>query len=289
MVALSRNDARPRGAGFWGCFLPPFTWMTVLYFIPLMMLLSYAFMHHEYVHVIRTFTWENFVDAFSNKGYRNTLWRTFYVANTVTLIDALLAFPVAYFLSFYAGRFKQTLMILVLLPLWSSYLVRVFAWRIILGYNGVLNKVLVMTGILDEPSKLFLYNQFSVILTLCYIWLPFMILPLVTAFERLPRRLLEASADLGGGPLTTFRRIVVPLVLPGLLAGAFSVFSLTMGDYITPQLVGGSGGIMVGNLVYSQFGVAANWPLGSAFAVIVVLVIFMIMAVLSKKGVMENL
>jgi spermidine/putrescine transport system permease protein len=289
-----RHDARRKGAGFWLLFLPPFAWMSLIYLVPLLMLLSYAFMRHEYVHVIREFTLENFAAIFGigqevNVGYRNTLLRTFYVANLVTLIDTLLALPVAYFLAFHAGRFKRVLTILVLVPLWSSYLVRVFAWRIILGYSGVLNKVLLLLGVLKEPSPLFLYNQFAIVLTLCYIWLPFMVLPLVTAFERLPRRLLEASSDLGAGPLSTFRRVALPLLMPGVLAGGLSVFSLTMGDYITPQMVGGSGGIMVGNLVASQFGVAANWPLGSAFAVIVLLIIFALMAAISRKGALENL
>ena len=291
---VGRIDPGRRGPGFWALFLPPFAWMAFLYFIPLLMLLSYAFMHHEYVNIVHEFTLENFGAIFGigqdvNVGYRNTLLRTFYVANGVTLIDTLLALPVAYFLAFHAGRMKRTLMILVLLPLWSSYLVRVFAWRIILGYNGVLNKFLLLTGIIETPSSLFLYNQFSIVLTLCYIWLPFMVLPLVTAFERLPTRLLEAAADLGAGPFTAFRRVAIPLLLPGVLAGGLSVFSLTMGDYITPQMVGGSGGIMVGNLVASQFGVAANWPLGSAFAVIVLLIIFVLMALLSRKGVLESL
>jgi len=252
-------------------------------------LLTYAFMRHEYVHVIKEFTWENFQQVFTNLGYRNTLIRTFWIANLVTFIDTLLALPVAYFLAFRAGKWKQTLMILVLLPLWSSYLVRVFAWRIILGYNGILNGVLVHTGILHEPSTLFLYNKFSVVLTLCYIWLPFMILPLTTAFERLPVKLLEASADLGATPFRTLRRVTIPLIMPGMLAGGLSVFSLTMGDYITPSLIGGAGDILVGNIVASQFGVAANWPLGSAFAAVVLVLLFALMAFLSRKGVLENL
>ncbi len=283
------ENAKPKRLGFWFTFLPPFAWMTVLYFVPLVALLTYAFQRHEYVRIIHEFTWENFQQIATNPGYRNTLWRTLWIANLVTLIDTLLALPVAWFLAFHAGRFKRTLMILVLLPLWSSYLVRVFAWRIILGYNGVLNGFLVHTGILREPSTLFLYNKFSMVLTLCYIWLPFMVLPLTTAFERLPTRLLEASADLGARPFTTFRRVTIPLVLPGLLAGGLSVFSLTMGDYITPSLIGGAGDILVGNLVASQFGVAANWPLGSAFAAVVLVVIFCVMALLSRKGVLENL
>ena len=145
---------------------------------------------------------------------------------------------------------------------WSSYLVRVFAWRIILGKAGILNWILIKAGILDTPSPVFVYNLFSMGLTLCYIWLPFMILPLVTAFERLPRNLLEASADLGADGLTTFRRVTLPLVMPGLLAGSLSVFSLTSGDYITPALIGGPGDSLVGNVIAGQFGVASNYPLG---------------------------
>jgi spermidine/putrescine transport system permease protein len=280
---------RKKRFGFWASLLPPFAWMTVFYLVPLGALLTYAFMRHEYVHVIREFTWENFRQVFTNIGYRNTLIRTFWIANLVTLIDTLLALPVAYFLAIRAGKWKQPLMILVLLPLWSSYLVRVFAWRIILGYNGILNSVLVHTGILHEPSTLFLYNKFSVMLTLCYIWLPFMILPLTTAFERLPIKLLEASADLGATPFRTLRRVTIPLIMPGMLAGGLSVFSLTMGDYITPSLIGGAGDILVGNLVASEFGVAANWPLGSAFATVVLVLLFALMAFLSRKGVLESL
>lgn len=275
--------------GFWVNFLPSFLWMLALYFIPLVILLSYAFMQHQYVEVIPRFTWENFAQILSNSGYRNTVFRTLYIAIVVTGIDTLLAFPVAYFLTKYAGKYKQLLTILILLPLWSSYLVRVFAWRIILGYNGVFNSLLVSLGILDQPSSLFLYNQFSMVLTLCYVWLPFTILPLVTAFERLPSNLLEASADLGGNPLYTFRKITFPLVLPGFLAGSLSVFSLTMGDYITPSLVGGAGDIMIGNIVANQFGVADNWPLGSALAMVVLLLIFGLIAIVSRQGALENL
>jgi len=275
--------------GFWVNFLSPCLWMLGFYFIPLAILLSYAFMQHQYVEVIPRFTWENFTQIVTNSGYRNTVIRTLYIAVTVTGIDTLLAFPVAYFLTKYAGKYKQLLTVLILLPLWSSYLVRIFAWRIILGYNGVLNSLLISLGILSQPSSIFLYNQFSMVVTLCYVWLPFMILPLVTAFERLPGNLLEASADLGGHPLYTFRRVTFPLVLPGFLAGSLSVFSLTMGDYITPSLVGGAGDILIGNIVANQFGVADNWPLGSALAMVVLLLIFGLIAIVSRKGALENL
>ena len=188
-TAISVNQ-RPARIGFWASFLPPCLWMAGFYFIPIVVLLSYAFMQHKYVEIIPKFTWENFAQLTGNPAYSNTLVRTIYIALMVTGINALLAFPVAYFLVLYSGKYKQVLTILILLPLWSSYLVRVFAWRIILGYNGVLNSFLVSLGILSEPSSLFLYNQFSMVVTLCYVWLPFMILPLVTALERLPGNLL---------------------------------------------------------------------------------------------------
>lgn len=288
MPATALVQHTRKGASFWACFLPSFSWMAVLYFLPMGVLLSLAFQKHEYVHVVPEFTLENFATAFSD-SYRPALLRTLCVAAGVTAIDILLAFPVAYFLAFHAGRWKALLTILVLLPLWSSYLVRVFAWRIILGRVGILNWVLMQVGILDEPSPAFVYNLFSMMLTLCYIWLPFMILPLVTAFERLPRNLLEASADLGGNAFVTFRRVIVPLVMPGLLAGGLSVFSLTSGDYITPSLIGGPGDSLVGNIISEQFGVVSNYPLGAALAALVLLVLFALMAVLARKGVMEGL
>jgi spermidine/putrescine transport system permease protein len=284
--ALVQHDRK--GAGFWACFLPSFSWMAVLYFLPLCVLLSLAFQRHEYVNVVHVFTLENFSAAFSD-AYRPALLRTLMVAASVTAIDILIAFPVAYFLAFHAGRWKALLTVLILIPLWSSYLVRVFAWRIILGRVGILNWVLMKAGILDEPSPAFVYNLFSMVLTLCYIWLPFMILPLVTAFERLPRNLLEASADLGANGFITFRRVVVPLVMPGLLAGGLSVFSLTSGDYITPSLIGGPGDSLVGNIIAEQFGVVSNYPLGAALSAIVLFVLFALMAVLARRGVLEGM
>ncbi|MBX7157189.1 MAG: ABC transporter permease [Verrucomicrobiae bacterium] len=280
---------RPRDASFWITFSPAFSWLAFFYLIPLLLLLVYAFLHHDYVRVVRTFTLENFIEIFSNPGYRNTLFRTFRIATLVTLINAIIALPAAYFIALYTGRFKNIAMILLLLPLWSSYLVRIFAWRIILGYNGVLNSFLTQFHFLQEPTTLFLYNQFSMTLTLCYIWLPFMALPLIGAFERLPKRLLEAAADLGASGWIALRRVILPLILPGLLAGGLSVFSLTIGDYITPLMVGGAGDILAGNIVASQFGVADNWPLGAAFATVLLIILFFLMSFLSKKGALENL
>ena len=279
------ESIKRKGLGFWASFLPGFTWMTVFYFVPLGALLAYSF----YTHDRRTqrdlpiFTLDSFRWIFSSPTNIQIFLRTVRIALTVTVIDVVVAFPVAYFLAFYAGRFKQTLLMLVLLPLWSSYLVRIYSWTLILNSSGVLNWSLLKLGILDKPSPDFIYNTGAITLVLCYVWLPFMILPLTTALERLPRRVLEASADLGAGPVKTFYKIIFPLVMPGLLAGCVSVFSLSTGDYVTADLVG-SGSSVVGKLIFDRFGTAANWPQSAALSLCVMLVLFIIFGILSRFG-----
>jgi spermidine/putrescine transport system permease protein len=275
--------------GPYATLLPPLLWMTLLYFVPIALLISYSVWRLEAFDIVKEFSFVNFRTIFTNTAYRTIILRTVLTALGVTAIDALIAIPVGYFISCYAGRYRTLLTLLVILPLWSSYLVRVFAWKIILGYNGVLNTALMLLGILQQPSQVFLYNQFSTMLTFVHIWLPFMILPTITAFERLPKNLLEASADLNAAPLTTFRRITLPLVMPGVLAGSINVFALTMGDFITPSLVGSPSGIMLGNVISSQFGVSYNWPLGAAFALVVMLIVFAGLAIVLRQGALERL
>lgn len=285
-AGLKHLLGRPLGKplGFWATLLPPLLWMSLLYFLPLLLLLAYSVWRLESFDIVREFSLTNFQTIFTNSAYRTVMLRTLLTAASVTLIDILIALPLGYWIGRYGGRYRSLLTLLVILPLWSSYLVRVFAWKIILGYNGVLNSALVSLGLLSAPSQMFLYNQFSTTLTFVHIWLPFMILPVITAFERLPVTLLEASADLNAPPLTTFRRIVLPLVTPGILAGSISVFSLTMGDFITPSLVGSPSGILLGNVISSQFGVAYNWPLGAAFALVVMLIVFAGLALVLQRG-----
>jgi ABC-type spermidine/putrescine transport system permease subunit I len=275
--------------GLYASLLPPLLWMVLLYFVPLALLMSYSIWRLESFDIIKEFSFANFKTIATNSAYRTVIVRTVATALCVTVIDGLIAVPLGYFIGRYGGRYRTLLTLLVILPLWSSYLVRVFAWKIILGYNGVLNNALILLGILQAPSQIFLYNQFSTTLTFVHIWLPFMILPVITAFERLPQNLLEASADLNARPSTTFRRIVLPLVTPGILAGAINVFSLTMGDFITPSLVGSPSGIMLGNVISSQFGVSYNWPLGAAFALIVMLIVFSGLAIVLRRGGLDSL
>ena len=205
---------KPKKLGLYPTLLPPLIGIALLYFIPILILISYSFWQLEGFDIVYEFSFKNFQTIFGSYAYRVVILRTIATALAVTLIDAVIALPIAFFIGQYGGRYRSVLTTLVILPLWSSYLVRVFAWKVILGYNGVLNNALLSLGILKEPSQIFLYNQFSTTLTFAHVWLPFMILPIITAFERLPSDLLEASADLNARPFTTFRRIALPLVMP---------------------------------------------------------------------------
>jgi len=275
--------------GLYASLLPPLVWTSLLYFVPLAILISYSVWRLESFDIVKQFSLVNFQTILTNPSYRSVILRTVTTALSVTLIDIVIALPLGYFIARFGGRYRGLLTMLVILPLWSSYLVRVFSWKIILGYNGVLNTALLSLGVLKQPSQMFLYSQFSTLLTFVHVWLPFMILPIITAFERLPQDFLEASADLNAPPWTTFRRVALPLVTPGILAGSINVFSLTMGDFITPSLVGSPQGIMLGNVISSQFGVSYNWPLGAAFSLVVMLIVFSGLAIALKRGALDSL
>jgi spermidine/putrescine transport system permease protein len=247
-------------------------------------LLVYAFWSVDYLTINRQFTLENVRTFFGSELYLRVLWRTVWIAALVTLIDIVLAFPVAWFLARRVKRHRELMLLLVVFPLWASYLIRVFAWKTILGTGGILNSFLVSTGITDAPVSAFLYSKTAMILAFCQVWLPFMILPLYAVLERLPQSLLEASADLGGGGLNTFRRVILPLSLPGLLAGSLSVFSLTLGDYITPTLLGGPGDQMIGRLVADNFGMTNNWPLGATLIIPVLLIVVSFIVLANRFG-----
>jgi spermidine/putrescine transport system permease protein len=190
----------------------------------------------------------------------------------VTLFSLLLAFPLAYLLAFKVKRHKQLMYMAVIIPLWVSYLVRAYAWKIILGQSGILNGLLLSTGLIDHPLTFLLYSRWAVILALTHIYTPFTLMPIYAVLEAIPPALKEASQDLYANRWQTFRRIILPLSLPGVLAGSTFAFVLSMGDFLAPQLLGGNdSALMVSNLVWSLFGVAYNWPLGAAVSVIVLL------------------
>lgn len=219
------------------------------------------------------FTADNFVTLITDPLYGLITLRSLTIAGIVTAATVVTAYPVAYYLAFHAGKRRGLLLFLVTLPFWTSYLLRVFAWKIVLAYNGVLNSALLDLHILTQPTLAFLNTPTAVVVTLAHAYAAFAILPIFVALETIPKSLLEAAQDLGAGPWTTFRRVVLPNSMPGVLAAGLVVFVPTVGDYVTPALVGGPASTMIGTLIQAQFGKANDWPFGAALAVAVMLVI----------------
>ena len=197
----------------------------------------------------------------------NPLESVIIVSLTVSIVTVVLAFPVAWFVSFKGGRYKGLWLFIITVPFWSGYLLRILSWKVILGYNGVLNTGLLSLGIIAEPLDTLLYNTTAVVITLAHSWAAFAILPLFVSLEKIDRTLLEAGADLGDGPVRRFLRITLPLAMPGIIAATMIVMIPTVGDYVTPKLVGCKYGVMIANAIQVQFVKAANWPLGAALAV----------------------
>jgi putative spermidine/putrescine transport system permease protein len=228
---------------------------------------------------------DNFRTLIDSSAYRTIALRTIGIAAAVTLTDAVLAFPFAYFMARVASsRSRAFLFVAVLLPLWSSYLVRVYIWRLILNQDGVLNWFLNKLGLPDQHLA---YTNFAVWLIFSYVWLPFMILPVFGALERIPHSFIEASRDLGASGFATFRRVVLPLALPGVIAGSIFTFSLTLGDYVTPLLAGGSSSQFIGNVVYSSVGISNNVPFAAAFATVPLIVMAMYLLIARRLGAFE--
>jgi spermidine/putrescine transport system permease protein len=235
---------------------------------PLGTIILYSFLTDGYLEIVRTFTLANYHEAWTNELYRTVMLRSLGVSMAVTLVTVVLAFPVAYFVSFHVDPSRKSLwLFLITIPFWTSYLIRVFLWKVILGFNGVVNSGLMGLGIIDEPLTFILYNVNAVVITLAHAYAPFAILPIFVALEKIDRSLLEAGQDLGESRFMTFLRVTLPLAMPGVIASVLIVFIPTIGDYVTPQLVGGPEGRMVANLIQLQYLKLDNYPLGSAIAV----------------------
>jgi putative spermidine/putrescine transport system permease protein len=265
----------------------PGAWFVLIYLLALVILFISAFWRvDEFTGaLVRDWNVDNFRRILDDPTYRTIAFRTIGIAAAVTVTDALLALPFAYYAARLAPRRLQSaLFVIVLVPLWTSYLVRVYAWRLILAKDGILNWTLDQLGL---GSLGFAYSNWAMWIVFSYIWLPFMILPVWLAFERLPDSYLEASADLGARGWTTFRRVMLPLVFPGLVAGSIFTFSLTLGDFITPTLVGGAGSDFIGNVVYRNVGIANNVPFAAAFATIPVVVMGIYLLAARRLGALE--
>ena len=241
---------------------------------PLALIFLYSFMTDGYLEIIRSFTFANYIEAWTNELYRVVMLRSLFVSMTVTAVTVLLAFPVAYFVSFHVDPSRKSLwLFLITIPFWTSYLIRVFLWKVILGYNGVVNSGLLGLGIISEPLQWINYNVGAVVVTLAHAYAPFAILPIFVALEKIDRSLLEAGQDLGESRFMTFLRVTLPLAMPGVIASVLIVFIPTIGDFVTPQLVGGPEGRMVANLIQLQYLKLDNYPLGSAIAVSAMMIV----------------
>jgi spermidine/putrescine transport system permease protein len=252
--------------------LPPLLWIGVFLLLPYGLMLAHSFWAVREGFVVHEWNLRNYHTLFSNPVYAGVLFRTMRIAASVTLCSLLLGYPLAYFLSFHAGARKELLYQLVIVPLWVSYLVRGYAWKTILGSEGVLNGFLQYLHLTHEPVAFLLYSPFAVVLMLTHIYTPFVFLPIYAALEHIPRRLVEASQDLGAGSAQTFLRVILPLSIPGLLAGATFAFVLSLGDFLAPLLVGGASGTMIANVVQSLFGAAYDWPVGAAISVCILII-----------------
>ncbi len=266
--------------------VPPLGWIVIVYLIALALLLATSFWRLNVLTSQVEHVWgsQNYRTLLDQSVYRTIVVRTVGMAAAVTIADLALAFPISYYMARLATpRTRAVLTLAVVLPLWSNYLVRMFSWKILTAGGGPLESLLSLVG-LDVSVA---YSGWAVWLTFCYLWLPFAILPVFAAFERVPGSLLEASSDLGARGWLTFRRVIVPLVLPGMVAASIFTFSLTLGDYITPITVGN--GYFIGNAIYNYVGTANNLPLAAAFATVPVVIMAIYLVIARRLGAFEAL
>ena len=269
--------------------VPPLAWFAIVYLASLVLLLITAFWAIDVftTRLVQVWNFDNFQTILTDPTYRLIIGRTLGLAALVTITDAVLAFPFGYFMARVASRRTQTLLFAaVLLPLWASYLARVYAWILILNHDGVLNWSVQSIGL---PPPNIGYTNVAMWLVFSYIWLPFMIIPTYSALERLPDSLLEAAGDLGATRWRAMRDVVLPLALPGVVAGSIFTFALTLGDYITPTLIGGAGSSFIGNVIFNNIGVANNLPFAAALATVPIAIMALYLFLAGKLGAFQAL
>ena len=260
---------------------PPLVWLALLFVAPLILIVAFSLRPESGV-VNAADPWNpslvQYGKVLGTPAFLRLLGVSALMALGIAVAATILAYPLAYFLAFRARTRATLFLALLLVPFAASYLLRIMAWKLVLGPAGAVNSLLSSAGLISEPLDLLLYSRGAVVITLVYVWIPFAALPILASLQRIERSQLEAAADLGAGPWTRFRRVTLPLSLPGTLAAFFMVFIPTIGEYVTPTLIGGTGGIMYGNLIQDFFGRAGNWPLGAALA--------MVMLILTVVGVL---
>ncbi len=261
---------------------PPAIFLLVLFVLPLAMMVLFTFRAGSFGPESEIYTLEHYRQFLGSTDLHRLLWRSIVTAFFVSLYSIILAYPIAYFLAFRVEEMRLTLLTIIIVPAWVSYLLRVLAWKVILGSNGILSSFLQWVGLADGTVPILLYSRSAVVITLIYVWIPFVALPIFAALERIDTSLLEAATDLGCSRWEAFLRVTLPLSIPGIIAGFLFVFIPTVGEYVTPALVGGTEGLMYGNLIWSQFLAGLNWPVGALMSLAMLLVVLLPLALLSR-------
>lgn len=285
MEKLSRFD-RPKS---YILGIPIIVWLLIIVIAPVVVMFIMSFRLKEGYEVTNIFTLTYYRQFIENPLYWKILFKSFRMALIVSIMAILLGYPLAYFISRKLTKFRDLLFMMIITPLWISYIVRIIAWRTILGNKGLINSFLMAIGLTKEPLQFFLYNQVAVIITLTYIAVPFVFIPLYTILERIPKNLINAASDLGANEFRTFLHVILPISAPGLLTGFMLAFIVALGDYIIPAQLGGAGGMMFGNIIWSQFGFAANWPLGSSMGFILFFIAAIVLTLTQKFGSREGM
>jgi spermidine/putrescine transport system permease protein len=268
---------------FWLLIAPLSIWMIAFLILPYCRILIQSFYTVGEFGVLKTdLTLDSYNRFFTKELYYGTLLKTFGLSAIVTVCALVLSIPLAYYIAFKAQRNKTLLYTLIILPLWVSYIVRAYAWKIILGEEGVLNSFLQYIGLTHAPISVLLYSDVAVVIGMTHIYTPFVLMPIYTAFEQIPKSLVEASKDLGAGRWTTFRKIVFPLSLPGIIAGGTFAFVLSLGDFLAPILLGGPNTLFIANIFQNMFGTSNDKPLGSAIGIILLIVVVFVLDMSSR-------
>jgi spermidine/putrescine transport system permease protein len=278
----ARSTRVRNSKSFFGLLLPPVLWWILVLGVPYVFFLIITFWRTEFLQMRPDFSLHNYQSVFTVPVYWQTLLRSIKIAALVTVISLAIGYPVAYYIATRIRRRPMLFFVLFQIPLWVSYLIRAYAWRVILGRNGVINGGLTRANLIDEPLSFLLFSQFATILVIVTMFVPFMIMSIYPVLTAIPASLREAAKDLGAGRFSTFWKVTLPLSLPGVFVGVTYTAAISFGDFISPTLVGGPRGLMITQLIFNEFGVAYNWPLGATLGVVMFLVILPLLVVSAR-------
>jgi len=285
---MSRLVRRPRIASGLGV-APAVSWLTLFFVIPMIVMLVYSFWRVEHMRIVRGFTLQNYYEALTNPLLAQSFLLSLRIAVVTVVATAIIAYPFAYFLAKRAGRFKLVAMLLVIIPYWTSFILRTYAWKLLLGNQGILNSTLQYLGLRSEPITAFLYSPTATAIGLIYVFLPLMVLPLFNSLEGIQDSLLDAAADLGARPWRTFVEVTLPLSLPGLSVGSVFVFIFSLGEFVIPRLLGGGKSLLVAQAIYLEFETKADWAMGSAMSMILMLVTLVLLGIVGRRVKIERI